>query len=88
MYPNKFLYRQTISLPRYQLIPMLLRPNHGNLHKPIPIFHHFPQETEILERERLEREQSILERQREMLLLLGLTLDSTWRARGSSRTIL
>jgi hypothetical protein len=36
----------------------------------------------------LEREQSILERQREMLLLLGLTLDSAWRARGSSRTIL
>eukprot|EP00435_Cladocopium_sp_Y103_P057668 s912_g19.t4 len=31
------------------------------------------EETEILERERLEREQSILERQREMLLLLGLT---------------
>ena len=33
------------------------------------------QEAEALERERLEREQSILERQREMLLLLGLTLE-------------
>ena len=55
---------------------MILCPNHGNQHNPIPSHPHFAQETEILERERLEREQSILERQREMLLLLGLTLDS------------